>query len=726
MRKKNLVSIACACICCSTLFLPLAFAQDTALPLSLEDKRTYFRQGTELFEKKEYEQACQLFLLLDGRYPELQDYVSYFLAVSLQQQGENRDALTRLQQFLSRFPSHPLQNDVRFLVADTLLAMHKYAEALRLYQQFSESPSEGKAELLYKLGVTLAHTKNTQDAVSALHTLITGYPGYKNVTAAQRVLQELLKTWPELTPAWTENSLLDYADALLNARLYSAAITQYSSFQTQYPASERIADSELGMAEAYFRSGQATRGTKTLEEMVTRYTASQPNIAAKALYRIGTKHWYADRNRGARRVMQRIVTEFRETDWSDNAYYVLGRIYQSNRDYLAAAQWYTSLNRYYPESSFAEEALWRAAWSYYLAQHFPKAVEQFSHVITTFPTGVYCDDSLYWKGRSLEKQANLNAALTTYRQLIATSSGSYYGIRAQHRLPALQSPAASTQSSSLRHPGFAALLREFSHELPAQLFQNIIAHVEKSCELHEVQHDAFARKEVEWIKTLLDQHFAKNPDVESQALSLYVLGRIYGHVGLHLPAIQLAPKITHLLTPATAQAFPYDIERLSYPLSYDDLILKYADLHQLDPFLVAGIIRQESAYNPKARSSANARGLMQILPKTGRLVAKQIGLTRFRAAELYDPETSIAIGTAYLAELLDLFNGDLFRAVAGYNAGPKATNKWWPTEGRVDSEEIVEDITYRETRNYVKRVLRNQSNYQRIYAETLREHKSAP
>jgi TolA-binding protein len=401
MKKKGFTVIMVVCIFWQALSPSSLPGQNSVQPLSLEDKRTYFREGVEFFDNKEYDKAYQQFLLLDGHYSELQAYVSYFLAFSLKHRGNNSEALTEFQQFLFRFPSHPLLDEVRFLVADILFDEGKYAEALHWYQQVSESLTGRHAELLYKLGVSLMHTENAHEAVSTLHSLVSVYPGSKYVKSAQRALQDMLEVQPALTPVWTEENLLDYANSLLKAHLYTSAIKQFSYFQSQYPGSEHIGDSKLGVAEAYFRLGQSTRGMKLLEEMGAHYGKSQPHIAAKAFYTIGMKHWYADRNRQAKRVMQRIVTEFRETEWSDNAQYVLGRIYQANGDYQAAAQWYVSLFKHHPESSFAEEALWRAGWSWYLALHFPKAVEKFHQVITVFPTGGYADASFYWKGRIL-------------------------------------------------------------------------------------------------------------------------------------------------------------------------------------------------------------------------------------------------------------------------------------------------------------------------------------
>ena len=107
---------------------------------------------------------------------------------------------------------------------------------------------------------------------------------------------------------------------------------------------------------------------------------------------------------------------------------------------------------------------------------------------------------------------------------------------------------------------------------------------------------------------------------------------------------------------------------------------------------------------------------MQLVPLTGKKVAKQAGLRHFDPSQLYDPETNILLGTKYLAGLLDQYNSNLYRTIAAYNAGPDATRKWW-TDPVEDQEVVVENITYRATQNYVKQVIRNQHYYRLIYAE---------
>lgn len=145
---------------------------------------------------------------------------------------------------------------------------------------------------------------------------------------------------------------------------------------------------------------------------------------------------------------------------------------------------------------------------------------------------------------------------------------------------------------------------------------------------------------------------------------------------------------------------------LRFPLHHDDAIRREAQKNALDPAWIAAEIRAESVFTPTARSPANARGLMQVLPSTGAAVAKNIGLNGYAGAQsLYDPETNIAIGSAYLRQLMNTYGGLPYVTMAAYNAGPTPTARWQSQRPGYDPDFWIETISYKETRDYIARVL---------------------
>ena len=143
---------------------------------------------------------------------------------------------------------------------------------------------------------------------------------------------------------------------------------------------------------------------------------------------------------------------------------------------------------------------------------------------------------------------------------------------------------------------------------------------------------------------------------------------------------------------------------LRFPLHHDSAIRREAAKHNIDPTWVAAEIRAESVFNPKARSQADARGLMQVLPSTGAGIAKRLGLPWRGAESLYEPEFNISLGTAYLREMEDKY-GMTYAAIAAYNAGPAPVARWQSQRPDMDADFWIETISYKETRDYVARIL---------------------
>ena len=164
---------------------------------------------------------------------------------------------------------------------------------------------------------------------------------------------------------------------------------------------------------------------------------------------------------------------------------------------------------------------------------------------------------------------------------------------------------------------------------------------------------------------------------------------------------------------AGGEQLPREMLMVIFPINYCDLIRKYSGQHDLDPYLVAALMAQESTFVADIRSSANAYGLTQLLPSTARSYARKLKIPYSRRL-LTDPESNIKIGTAYLADTIKSF-GDVHLALASYNAGERAVRKWLAEKRDLSREEFIDDIPYPETQNYVKRILGTAEDYRRLY-----------
>jgi soluble lytic murein transglycosylase len=184
--------------------------------------------------------------------------------------------------------------------------------------------------------------------------------------------------------------------------------------------------------------------------------------------------------------------------------------------------------------------------------------------------------------------------------------------------------------------------------------------------------------------------------------------------GRYRPAITAMKRAYPEWVGEAGDRLPAEVWQILFPLRYDAALRLAAQEEGLDPALVAALILQESSFDAGALSRAGARGLMQVMPATGRKIARDKG-QRFRRASLHDPETSIDFGTHYLRQMSERFSGSVEKVLAAYNAGPHRVDAWTAQRGELSAEEFTESIPFSETRGYVMIVLGNREQYRRLY-----------
>jgi soluble lytic murein transglycosylase len=211
------------------------------------------------------------------------------------------------------------------------------------------------------------------------------------------------------------------------------------------------------------------------------------------------------------------------------------------------------------------------------------------------------------------------------------------------------------------------------------------------------------KEKLKWIASHLDmRRLSQKESAQFQA----TVALLFHKAGLDLPVF----KILHQVLARHPQLASADLIPLMFPVRYWEVIQETAG-PDIDPVLLKSLIRQESAFASNARSHAHALGLMQVVPST----AKKLGLKNF--SKLMDPKTNVDLGTRYFRQLVRQF-GSIELALAGYNAGPKRVEEWQKRYQTTNIELFVEMIPYRETREYVRLIRRNEAIYRRILSST--------
>ncbi len=376
---------------------------------------------------------------------------------------------------------------------------------------------------------------------------------------------------------------------------------------------------------------------------------------------------------------------------------------------------YSNLAGRFPRGQHTHRSLWKLGMYAFVEEQHQEAIRNFWAALLLDPGDPAAP--AYWMGRCYEKLGDAAKAGYLYERGDALGNRSYYGQKAREAREALKKPAVSP---SLLVPGvdFELVRRALDgvrfrpESIPAPTRETAVF-VERAAQLAAAGLHAVAIEETA-------RAIGRYP--EERALR-YVLSRLYDSRDDHLRAIQTLRRVFPQYSERTFDTLPEPVWELFFPVKHWEIVSRYAARHALEPSLVLGLIRQESAFQTKARSPADARGLMQILPSTGRGLARQAGMAKYTTAQLFTPDTNIALGTRYLASLIKRYDGRLELALAAYNAGDSRVARWLAEFGDRDLAVFVEMVPFAETRGYIKQVLTNRTHY---HMRTARAQTAAP
>jgi soluble lytic murein transglycosylase len=398
-----------------------------------------------------------------------------------------------------------------------------------------------------------------------------------------------------------------------------------------------------------------------------------------------------------------LIEDFPASEWAAEALNSLASHYLVVDEDDEADLVFRELAQKFPKHRHAERAAWKAGWAAYRSHRFDEAITFFESAAAAFPRADYRPSWLYWAGRSRDQLNDTATANERYRLVVADYRNSYYGrlaatlltTRRQPVLPSTPAPLA-TRLATVKVPPTEAVMRELT---ALQLYDEALREVQYA---QRVWGDsAPLQATTAWIRN-------------RQGLGLRAQERFNAVRG----AITLMRRAYPQFLAAGGEDLPPGVLQIIYPLDYWPLIQKYSKMHALDPYLITALMAQESTFTAEIRSSANARGLMQLMPGTGRIYARKLGMRSFSTASLLQPETNVRLGTQYFKDLVDRFGG-VHYALASYNAGEHRVARWLTEAPGLSADEFIDNIPFPETQNYVKRILGTAEDYRRLYGAGL-------
>ena len=370
----------------------------------------------------------------------------------------------------------------------------------------------------------------------------------------------------------------------------------------------------------------------------------------------------------------------------------------------------------YPDADIAARALFRGGLQRYRLGEYDEAAEAWIRLADRYEDSPYGPAALLWCGKAYLALGESDAAEECLLAAATAEPDQYYGLRAAQLTPVSDtlrapSPGPDPQLRGDEDDDAASWLTgwleletsEGLDDLSPRLTAD--GRLQRGRELWELDRFQQARTELEALRS----------ETYSNALDQYQLALAYRDLGIYRSSILCAQRVINLSPLTDTLKAPSSLLRLAYPTFYESLVLENAARTGLDPLLVFSLIRQESLFESLATSTASAQGLMQVIPPTGAEIASDLGWPEdYTTADLYLPYVSLRFGTHYLAKQRDRFGGRIDAALAAYNGGPSNAQRWLArTEDDVDL--FLEQITFSETRLYLKRIQENLAVYRALY-----------
>ena len=408
--------------------------------------------------------------------------------------------------------------------------------------------------------------------------------------------------------------------------------------------------------------------------------------AAQATFLIARAEYRAGRTAAARATLRRTVELYPRAGAAADALFLLGDLEQdAGQRRRAAADFRRAIALHAPPASAATlaEAYMRLAGMAYAAGDYAGAAATDEAYRRRFPTGEAYQQATYWAARAYARLGKAATARARLQELARRPSLSYYVVRATERLGTPLLAAAGPA------PAGADPARD-----------SVTRGVTRIDLLHELGLDGAAGEEASALEARLAGNDA----------ALYDLAELLDARGFTARGIAIGWRLRQ-----RAGAWNPRLLRIVYPFPYREDVLANARAQGLDPYLVAGLIHQESDFSASARSRVGAVGLMQLMPATARILARPLGIEEVTTDQLERPELNVRLGTAFAAELLRQAGGSVPGMLAAYNAGPARLDRWRRFREARDPELFAERIPFDETRHYVKVVQANARIYQALY-----------
>ena len=613
----------------------------------------------------------------------LADSAAYRLAKLYEGMKNDPKAIKWYAQLVKDYPTSPYLSDVKWNLAKLHLKQKQYAQAKAILVDIIDHQSYAR---------------------EATYGLARCEEGLDNFTEAFRLHQKLISEKQSDTVAENAAGKLkmlvgDHKSLKLtvNDRLNCGLVHYYQgnwqSAVNEFTPLTNSSDLKL-KGRALYHLGLANQGRKWYNTATKNYN-SVVVLGSKTEYLTRTHYQIAQcyRSKGslitAVNHLESFVKAYPWSELVDNALYDIAQIHEQRNKTELALKTYSRLIEVEPGSQYADWAAWRIGWQRFDEKQYEESYKAFEGLKENFPGNRYAMGAHFWMAKIRERQNKPELAQEIYTE-VAKSRYWYYSARAKAIRGITTSELEPKAVQDAKLPQQEACPDNISTLMKLRLYEDAV---------YQLSH-----------------YIDKTPKAAKECY--HALIKCYENLSRYDKARDVVDKA--LVSPSFANQTSDELAKLRkqlYPLHYEQLVEKYAKQHDVDSALIYAMILEESRYHADAISWAGAIGLMQIMPATGRELARKLKIPQFRTSMLKIPEVNIRMGIKYIEELNSMFDSNVMLVSGAYNGGPGRMSRWLETKNIKDIDEFVEKITIRETRLHIKKVINSYDNYVEIYGQ---------
>lgn len=624
----------------------------------------YYKQGVEFYNKGDYQNAYYNFGKIKFISP-LYTTAIYKQAKSAQKAGDFNTAVLKYKLFLEKTPNSIFAENAEYNLAHCYYYIKDLENAKNLFLKVKNRKKNEISSVDYFLGI-IEKNSDKEKAAQYLKDYLKSDKGNRNYELA--AAEEFASLGRELSTE--EKKLL--GEIYYKNKKYTEALKYFSTLPLN------VCWDYLVLSNHY--AGNKVIAKKLIESDISAYSELADKTNLRQIYDIYTSYMPGSKTKNWLHMDNLIKAH--SLSGEDYVLYKLANLLPKDK----AITLYTEISEKYPDSDYAPEALWNIFWNkYYNQKNYAAAQELAIKHLKTYNNVKSTPKIMFWLAKTQLKLNKIQEANTTLSKLNSKYPDSYYGLRAEYLVnkrndfwqvnPKLK---LNTQNQEIAFPISLSQLNIKDLKLINTLF-----------ELGDYE----LWLDTDYNNKIVKSWFDAKKDKKSQSI---VLARD------EITSMDVKP-------PFISAAY-----KLAYPLYYTAEINIASEKLNLDPYLIIGLIREESYFNEHARSSSNAVGLMQLMPSTANYMISKLAMDIPILNDLENPRINLYIGCNYLKYLKDKFNNDLY-VIAAYNGGEGSVQNWIKNTVNDDLDEFIENIPFEETKNYIKKVFRSYHMYKKIY-----------